>query len=80
MPRPTLEVADIFRDHGAAWRKANAGHVSLDQIKVMSATSRAGPAMIAVAYAGGLGLLAVSGVRRSKGLMIARITLVATCV
>ena len=37
MPRPVLEVADIFRDHGAAWRKANAGHVSLDQLKVMSA-------------------------------------------
>ncbi len=25
----SLEVADIFRAHGAAWRKANAGHVSL---------------------------------------------------
>jgi hypothetical protein len=37
MPRPALEVADIFRDHGPAWRKANAGHVSLDQLKVMSA-------------------------------------------
>jgi hypothetical protein len=35
--RPTLEVADIFRDHGAAWRAANAGHVSLGQLKVMSA-------------------------------------------
>jgi hypothetical protein len=35
-----LEVADIFRDHGAAWRKANAGHVSLDQLKVMSAIAR----------------------------------------
>jgi Putative transposase/Transposase zinc-binding domain len=35
--RPTLEVADIFRDHGAAWRQANAGHVSLGQLKVMSA-------------------------------------------
>jgi hypothetical protein len=35
--RPTLEVADIFRGHGAAWRKANAGHVSLGQLKVMSA-------------------------------------------
>jgi hypothetical protein len=34
---PALEVADIFRDHGAAWRKANAGHVSLGQLKVMSA-------------------------------------------
>jgi hypothetical protein len=32
-----LEVADIFRDRGPAWRKANAGHVSLDQLKVMSA-------------------------------------------
>src|SRR5437016_7102949 len=37
MSRPTLEVADIFRDHGAAWRSTNAGHVSLDQLKVMSA-------------------------------------------
>jgi hypothetical protein len=35
--RPALEVADIFRDHGAAWRQVNAGHVSLDQLKVMSA-------------------------------------------
>src|SRR2546426_253328 len=37
MSRPMLEVADIFRDHGAAWRQTNAGHVSLDQLKVMSA-------------------------------------------
>jgi hypothetical protein len=37
MARPALEVADIFRDHGAAWRRANAGHVSLDQMKVMAA-------------------------------------------
>jgi hypothetical protein len=37
MARRTLEVADIFRGHGAAWRQANAGHVSLDQLKVMSA-------------------------------------------
>jgi predicted Zn-ribbon and HTH transcriptional regulator len=40
MSRPVLEVADILRDHGAAWRKANAGHVSLDQLKVMSAIER----------------------------------------
>ncbi len=40
MSRPALEVADIFRDHGAAWRHANAGHVSLDQMKVMSAIER----------------------------------------
>jgi hypothetical protein len=38
--RPKLEVADIFRDHGAAWRTANAGHVSLNQLKVMSAIER----------------------------------------
>jgi Putative transposase/Transposase zinc-binding domain len=37
MSRPALEVADIFRDFGAAWRTANAGHVSLAQLKVMSA-------------------------------------------
>ena len=37
MARPALEVADIFRDHGAAWREANRGHVSLAQLKVMSA-------------------------------------------
>jgi hypothetical protein len=40
MPRPALEVADIFRDHGPAWRLANAGHVSLLQLKVMSAIER----------------------------------------
>src|SRR6266446_10914497 len=40
MSRPALEVADIFRDHGAAWRFVNAGHVSLDQMKVMSAIER----------------------------------------
>jgi len=37
MPRPALEVADIFRNHGPAWRQAHAGHISLGQLKVMSA-------------------------------------------
>ena len=37
MARPALEVADVFRAHGPAWRQANAGHISLDQLKVMSA-------------------------------------------
>ncbi|MET4221132.1 hypothetical protein ABIB00_006367 [Bradyrhizobium sp. LB14.3] len=37
MSRPALEVVDIFRDRGPAWRQAHAGHVSLDQLKVMSA-------------------------------------------
>ncbi|MCH7744002.1 MAG: IS91 family transposase [Proteobacteria bacterium] len=35
-----LEVADIFRGHGPAWRKTHAGHISLDQLKVMSAIER----------------------------------------
>jgi hypothetical protein len=35
--RPPLEVADIFHRHGAAWRAAHAGHLSLDQLKVMAA-------------------------------------------
>jgi hypothetical protein len=37
MPHPALEVADIFRTHGAAWRAVHAGHISLGQLKVMSA-------------------------------------------
>ena len=37
MRRPRLEVADVFHRHGADWRRANAGHVSLGQLKVMSA-------------------------------------------
>jgi hypothetical protein len=40
MPRERLEVADIFRAHGFAWRQANAGHLSLGQLKVMSAIER----------------------------------------
>ena len=37
MGRPALEVADIFREHGTAWREAQRGHLSLVQLKVMSA-------------------------------------------
>ena len=40
MARSRLEVADIFRDHGPAWREANRGHISLEQMKVMSAIER----------------------------------------
>ncbi len=40
MSRPALEVADIFRNHGTAWRRANQGHISLEQLKVMSAIER----------------------------------------
>ena len=37
MGRLALEVADIFHTHGPAWRKAQQGHLSLGQLKVMSA-------------------------------------------
>lgn len=37
MVRPALEVADIFRAHGSTWRKQQAGHLNLGQLKVMSA-------------------------------------------
>lgn len=35
--RASLEVADIFRTHGSAWRATQRGHLSLGQLKVMSA-------------------------------------------
>ncbi len=37
---PLLEVADVFRAHGVAWRAANKGHISLARLKVMSAVAR----------------------------------------
>ncbi|OGA34851.1 MAG: transposase [Betaproteobacteria bacterium RIFCSPLOWO2_12_FULL_62_13b] len=37
MGPPALEVADIFRTHGPAWRRAQRAHLSLGQLKVMSA-------------------------------------------
>jgi len=37
MSRQALEVADIFRARGEAWRQAHQGHISLGQLKVMSA-------------------------------------------
>ncbi len=37
MERPALEVADIFRTHGPAWRQVQHGHLSLVQLKAMSA-------------------------------------------
>ncbi|MFQ5695529.1 MAG: IS91 family transposase [Terriglobia bacterium] len=40
MPRERLELADIFRAQGPAWRQAQAGHLSLGQLKVMSAIER----------------------------------------
>jgi hypothetical protein len=37
MARPRLEIADVFRDHGPAWRDANRGRISPGQYKVMNA-------------------------------------------
>jgi hypothetical protein len=37
MGRSALEVADIFRTHGPAWRQHEGAHLSLGQLKVMSA-------------------------------------------
>lgn len=37
MSRPRLEVADIFRAHGPAYRREQAGYLNLPQLKVMSA-------------------------------------------
>jgi hypothetical protein len=37
MACPVLEVADIFRADGSAWRDAQHNHLSLGQLKVMSA-------------------------------------------
>jgi predicted Zn-ribbon and HTH transcriptional regulator len=36
VPKRTLEIADIFRNYGLEWRRANKGHVGLNQLKVMS--------------------------------------------
>src|ERR1700732_1256403 len=46
MGRPALEVADIFRAHGLAWRQAQHGHLSLGQLKVMSAIEQCRSAVL----------------------------------
>jgi hypothetical protein len=38
--RPALEVGDIFRTHGPQWRLEQRGHLSLGQLKVMSAVEQ----------------------------------------
>jgi hypothetical protein len=40
LARPAVEVADIFCLHGPVLRASHAGHVSLGQLKVMSAIER----------------------------------------
>ena len=46
MARPALEVADIFRAHGSAWRRTQRGHLSLGQLKVMSAIEQCRSAVL----------------------------------
>lgn len=40
MPRTSLEVADIFRAYGEHYKAVNQGHLSLNQLKVISAITR----------------------------------------
>jgi len=44
--RSALEVADVFRRHGAAYRKAHAGHLSSGQRRVMGAIETCLPAAL----------------------------------
>jgi hypothetical protein len=46
MGRPALEVAEIFRVHGPAWRQAQSAHLSLGQLKVMSAIEQCRSALL----------------------------------
>jgi len=41
--RPSLEVADIFRDHGLAWRRTNAGHISRQERLVLQSWRQSPP-------------------------------------
>ena len=78
--RPALEVADIFRVQGPAWRDAQRAHLSLAQLKVMSAITQCrtsalgghvlrcdGCGIEQVSYNSCLmGSLSIRGMRRSK--------------
>jgi hypothetical protein len=57
-----LEVADIFRVHGPAWRAVQRGHLSLGQLKVMSAIEQCRSAALGghVLRCGGCGVDQVS--------------------
>ena len=62
MGRATLEVADIFREFGPAWRHVQRGHLSLAQLKVMSAIEQCRSAVLGghVLRCGGCGADQVS--------------------
>ncbi len=84
MGRPSLEVADIFRQHGPAWRAAQRGHLGLAQLKVMSAIEQCLSAALGghvlrcegcgtdqVSYNSCLmGRLPIRGVRGSRGVVL----------
>jgi MFS transporter, AAHS family, 4-hydroxybenzoate transporter len=69
MTDKAVEVADIFRRRGPAWRASHAGHVSLGQPKVMSAIERCRTAALgghvercedfATAFAGSIATLTI---------------------
>ena len=59
LPRPAVEVADIFRHRGPAWRVSHAGHVSLGQLQVMSAIEHCRSA----AFGGHVGAARTAGTR-----------------
>ena len=46
MQRPLLEVADVLRKVGAAWRGSQRGHLSLAQLKAMSAIEQCSTAAL----------------------------------
>jgi hypothetical protein len=50
--RASLEVADIFRAAGPAYRASHAGHLSLEKLKVMSAIEHCRTAALAVPFSG----------------------------
>ena len=62
MGKPALEVADILRTHGPAWRQQQRGHLSLGQLKVMSAIEQCRTAVLGghVLRCGGCGAGEVS--------------------
>ena len=54
--RPALDVADIFRHHGAAYREAHAGHLSREEVARLlhAADGLRNKAALATAYGTGL--------------------------
>src|SRR5438094_2857838 len=82
VPAEGRRAAALDRRHHLQLAEADMAGVGLTPRRAVAAEdirSRTGRVMTAGRYAGGSDLRAVSGVRRSSGLMTARITLVATC-